>query len=305
MTRGEARHGIVSLLCVFCATIDKVDGMLWFDYREVTSLQHITTLSMALTSPVFAGVSRAQAASVGPYLQGVLMECVDGDYAAAVHALPFNPYSQYCCKDGEGDRLIWKVNALTDDAAVRIIDSLARKDSFLIRALDAHCEVSERSIKTIPLKSLTDMVGRKGPEKTYVRFVAPTAFKSGGRYVFMPTTRLILQNLLMHYSQVYEGSKEVDEETISYIEKHVAITSYNLRSQYFTHVMGDRRKVPAFTGSLTLSLNGPQSANGLVRMLLKFGEGAGVGIKTSMGMGGMLCDFRNGNERISERGPDE
>ena len=104
----------------------------------------------------------------------------------------------------------------------------------------------------------------------------------------MPSVRLILQNLLMHYDALYGDSGEIDEETLQYMEQNVKILSYRLHSQYFSHVSGTR-KIPAFMGSLTLSCQGPQPIVGLVRMLLNFGEYAGIGIKTAMGMGGMKC----------------
>lgn len=51
--------------------------------------------------------------------------------------------------------------------------------------------------------------------------------------------------------------------------------------------MGKADKIPAFVGSLTLHAAGPQSLRGLVAMLLSFGEASGIGVKTSMGMGGV------------------
>ncbi len=264
-------------------------------------MQHITTLTLILDSPGLAGLTSMQVSSAGPYLQGALMEQVDRDYVDMLHKLPFNPYSQYCYKEKESGKLVWRISALTDEAAAYVIEPLLRKDSFVIHGLKSEYAVLERTTRTISLKSLTDMIQGKGHGKTAIRFVTPTSFKSKGRYVFMPSVRLILQNLLMHYSQVYEDNKEMDEETISYMERHAAITSYNLRSQYFMHVMGDSRKIPAFVGTVSLSFKGPQTVSGLARMLLKFGECAGVGIKTSMGMGGMECEFRSKEDSSSRK----
>ena len=76
--------------------------------------------------------------------------------------------------------------------------------------------------------------------------------------------------------------------SILYMEWCARIVSYKLHSQYFPHVTKDH-KIPAFVGSVVLKCHGPQPMIGLVRMLLKFGEYAGIGIKTSMGMGGVRC----------------
>ena len=60
------------------------------------------TLRLRSTSPV-EGDRRSW--SLGPFLQGALMELVDSGYAAELHQLPFNPYSQYCL--WEDDALVW------------------------------------------------------------------------------------------------------------------------------------------------------------------------------------------------------
>ena len=228
-----------------------------------------------------------QTKSLGPYLQGALMERVDGAYAGLLHQLPFNPYSQYCYWDN--DVLVWRVNTLTSDATAYIIDPLRSLDTVEVRGIHAVFEVVKTSQETISLKTLLDTINEPGDQKIRMRFVTPTAFKSQGSYVIMPSVRLVLQNLLMHYGQVYDNDKEGYEETIAYVDQHARIVSYNLRSSYFGQIASGGKKIPAFVGTATLGLRGPEMATGLVRMLLKFGEYSGVGIKTSMGMGGFRC----------------
>lgn len=226
--------------------------------------------------------------SLGPYLQGALMEHVDAAYAGMLHQLPFNPYSQYCSA-GEGNTLVWRVNALTSEAAEHVLAPLQKLDAIEIRSAHTTYEILKSTQETTNLKVLLDGIYEPGETKVKVQFLTPTAFKSQGSYVFMPTVRLMLQNLLMHYGQVYESSKEGDEETIAFIDQHTRILAYSLQSRYFAHVAGSDKKIPAFVGTATLGLGGPATVSGLVRMLLKFGEYAGVGIKTSMGMGGFKC----------------
>lgn len=220
--------------------------------------------------------------SLGPCLQGALMERVHADYAALLHQLPFNPYSQYAYWDG--DSLIWKVNTLTNEAATQIIDPMRQMESVELRAIHTSFEVVKTLQESVSLKMLLNMVNEPGPSKVRVQFLTPAAFKSQGAYVIMPAVRLMVQNLLLHYGQVYDNNKEGFEETVEYVEKHVRILAYNLRSNYFGQAEGN--KIPAFTGTMTLGLRGPDMTCGLMRMLLRFGEFSGVGIKTSMGMGG-------------------
>ena len=251
-------------------------------------MQQITALTLTLKSPTSAELPPFQAASLGPFMQGVLMERANRSYAELLHQLPFNPYSQYVCKDRDG-ALLWKINALNAEAAEHVIEPVRKMNSFEVRSRKETFEVVKTTTETINLKSLLDSIYEPGESKAKIQFITPTSFKSQGAYVFMPTARLMLQNLLMHYGQVYDQNKEADEETVSFIDQHVRIVSYDLQSRYFAHVSGGDKKIPAFAGNLTLSMNGPTTVVGLVRMLLKFGEYAGVGIKTSMGMGGIKC----------------
>ena len=94
----------------------------------------------------------------------------------------------------------------------------------------------------------------------------------------------------MRYEQVYSGSKEIDFETIDYLEAHTRITSYGLKSRYFTNVGSSTGKIPAFVGGMSLFFSGSSTVAGLANMLLAFGTYSGVGIKTAMGMGAMSFD---------------
>lgn len=262
-------------------------------------MQKITTLSMVLRPSKPLEMTPARTGSLGPYLQGALLENVDSQYAGLLHQLPFNPYSQHCFLDG-GGAVVWRVSALTDEAARQLIEPLRALEQVHLRAMDMSFDVMSSMLETIDIKSLLDSIYEEGPSKVNLQFVTPTSFKSRGAYAIMPTPRLIFQNLLMHYSQAYEGSKEVDIETLDFIEQNVRVCAYNLQSRYFDHVAPHGKKIPAFAGTMTLSVAGPASMAGLARMLLKFGTYAGIGIKTSMGMGGFT--YAPVQSKASERG---
>lgn len=228
----------------------------------------------------------AQAGSLGPYLQGVLMEHIDSGYAGWLHTQPFNPYSQYCLAGPDEGTLVWRINTLTEEAFRQIVLPIQRVREFELHAAGLTLEVESLTMSLLSQKTLADAVdvGREGRMK--IEFVTPTAFKRAGEYVFMPDVHSVFQNLLMRYRQVYEGNDEVDEETLKDLEQHTKILSYRLRSSYFGHV-ASKTRIPGFLGSVALGVRGPQRVCGLAAMLVQFGEYAGVGIKTSMGMGGM------------------
>ena len=75
-----------------------------------------------------------------------------------------------------------------------------------------------------------------------------------------------------------------DEDTLRELTEGSRILRYNLRTVPFPmekiHMIG-------FVGSIRLRLSGPGTMARFARMLFRFGEFSGVGIKTGMGMGAM------------------
>lgn len=251
--------------------------------------QHISRLVLTLGVPRGTRVSPAQAGSLGPLLQGALMEHVDPGYATELHVSRLHPYSQCCVTGAKDGTLAWHVTALNDEALRQVLLPLQTLDAVTLRGADMTLAVLERSLTTSGLHIVTDEASSNTSTTARVEFMTPTAFKSEKRYVIVPSVRLIFQSLLMRYSQMYEEGGEADPEMVDYLESSVQIRSYHLRSQRMEHVSPKARDVTGFVGDLALSARGPQMLVGLVHMLLRFGEFAGVGIKTSMGMGGMRC----------------
>ena len=251
-------------------------------------MQQLASLSLTLAAPSGSNLGAYRDGSLGPFLQGALFEHLDSDYVAWLHAQPFNPYSQYCVSAAREDCFVWRINALTEEAAQQIVMPMVGIDQVELRSAGVTFEVDDASLERIELRDLTDLIQNDTSNRSVIKFLTPTSFKQAGRYAFIPNERLILQNLLMRFSQVYDGDKEVDTETIKYLQQNVSMTTYDLWSKYFSNV-SHKQKIPAFTGSLVLRGRGNQPLIGLVRMLLKFSEFSGIGIKTSMGMGGVQC----------------
>ena len=66
-------------------------------------MEHITTLSLHIEPQSSGEHPSWQPSFLGPMLQSVLMEHLDDDYAAQLHASTFNPYSQYCFVGENGE----------------------------------------------------------------------------------------------------------------------------------------------------------------------------------------------------------
>ena len=121
-------------------------------------------------------------------------------------------------------------------------------------------------------------------------FQTPTAFKSNGKYVFYPDIRMIYQSLMMKYTASSEEMSMIDEDTLEQLTQNSEIIRYHLRSISFPL---EGVNIPGFVGSIRLKIKGTDTMARYARMLIKYGEYSGVGIKTAMGMGAI---------RLTERG---
>jgi CRISPR-associated endoribonuclease Cas6 len=226
----------------------------------------------------------------GSAFQGVLMQSLSSEYAASLHTLRTNPYSQYVVRAADGLR--WTVCTTSREARAQIIDILedCAFRRFRLEQFDADFIVTDKRAEDLPLKTLTQDFYHVDSERFFrLRFLTPTAFKSKERYVFSPDLRLLFQSLMNKYGAATENADEADAEMLSELTEKSEIVKYNLRSTYY---FLERTKIPSFTGDLTIKVSGAQTLANYVRLLLRFGEYSGVGIKCSMGMGAMQLPER-------------
>lgn len=240
-----------------------------------------TRISLALARDDLLAQHRLQPWDLGPLLQGLLMEQMGAACAERLHGMPFNPYSQHC--EVDGGHIVWVVNALTDEAREAIVQPVLQASELRIKKLDVPLRIEGFQETRITRRSLADLVHGGGTSRFILGFVTPTAFKSDGAYQTIPSARLVYQNLIMHYGHVFDADREADSDTVEYLASHTRIAKYSLHSRSF--LLAGKR-IPAFMGNMTVDVGGPQPLRGFAHMLFRFGEFGGVGIKTSMGMGG-------------------
>ena len=200
-------------------------------------------------------------------LQGVIMENISPEYAARLHGNQLNPYSQ--CITRENNSTIWTIKTLNEEAI-----SVCNKRMHLKNDNEL----------------ITEFYEKKCPKYLEIKFQTPTAFKSDGKYVIYPDLGLIYASLMRKYSAVSEAFDMFDEETLEALVEQSEIVRYRLQTVPFPL---EKVQITGFTGSICIHIRGPETMARYLRMLFKFGEFAGVGIKTGMGMGAMKYVRRN------------
>ena len=221
-------------------------------------------------------------------LQGVIMENIDEKYAEYLHHCNLNPYSQCIFKKEE--KTIWKICTVTDEAYEKIIMPMSKIADFTIKNKKNTVYITKKEIKIKEtselLKEFYETSGKKFIEIT---FQTPTAFKQNGKYIFYPNLHLLYQSLMNKYSASSEIMEMMDEETLLQLEDNSEIVRYRLQSIPFPM---EGINIPGFIGNIRIRFRGTNTMMRYIRLLLRFGEYSGVGIKTAMGMGAIRITSR-------------
>ena len=214
-------------------------------------------------------------------LQGVIMEHIEEEYAEILHQSNLKPYSQ--CVVKQDDKRIWYIRTLTQEAYKKMIIPLSQLNEFEIKNGQIHANIVRRDFESRAenelLKEFYEIPAHRFLNLT---FQTPTAFKSNGKYVFYPDIRMIYQSLMMKYTASSEEMDMIDEDTLEQLTQNSEIVRYHLRSMSFPL---EGVNIPGFVGSIRLKIKGTDTMARYARMLMKYGQYSGVGIKTAMGMG--------------------
>lgn len=217
-------------------------------------------------------------------MQGILMEQIDSDYAAHLHGQGLKPYSQHLLI---GEKKEWIIKTCTREAYQRIIDPLLDQQfsQFVIEKKNIKVKIKERQLKTVSKEELlAEFYSDTDGHYLNLEFLTPVSFKSHGRYIIIPDTRYIFQSLMNKYSAASDKVDMYDEETLEQLANSSSIIQYRLKSAFFP-VEGV--KIPSFKGGMCIKVSGTDTMARYARLLVRFGEYSGVGIKTAMGMGAL------------------
>ena len=221
-------------------------------------------------------------------LQGVLFEHVDSEYGEYLHQQSIHPYSEYLLK--ENDETKWIINTFNDEAYSHIIEPLLKPDfsGFKINKGNIDVSIKDKSLKSVDMKTLMDEFYSGDTERYFdIEILTPAAFKQNGSYNVLPEPRLIFQSLMNKYAAVSDNLSMADQDTLDEISLSSSIIQYRLRTVKFPL---EGISIPGFLGKLTIKVKGSDTLARYARMLLKFGEFSGIGVKSSMGMGAMRIE---------------
>lgn len=220
----------------------------------------------------------------GLIMHGVLMEHLSESTAEALHGNNPNSFSQFVIPMGDNS-LEWHIGIWDDVLADEIIKAITPLVNININHKDIVLDVlSVNRYAQNERDFLVSFFNDNKPCRNFkIEFVTPGSHRSGGEYVLFPSVKLILQNLLMRFDTVSSEFSIEDEETLLQLIDDTEIVRYSLRSASY-NVKGF--SVASYMGWIIINVKGSDQLARLVALLISFAEYAGIGIKTSLGMGG-------------------
>ncbi len=216
-------------------------------------------------------------------MHGLLMQLISPEYCEKLHSMVQIPCSQFL---ELGEKKFWHIKGLNEEAFRNIIEPV-------LNATETEYELKDEILlkfvsKEIRLGTRKELIERfysaSEPDRFInIEFLSPVSFKSASRYVNLPDLRLIFQSWMNRFSAASD-MEMFDEETLLQLIDNSSVRNYRLRSIPFPL---ENATIPAFTGSMTIKINGSATMARYARLLAEFGEYSGVGIKTFLGMGAL------------------
>lgn len=217
-------------------------------------------------------------------LYSALLADAPPEFGDWVHRNAVAPVSQFFVPQGDSWR--WTVTLLGEDCAGVLAPCLEAREAYYLDKERVSLRVTGLERHTVAdVDALFALAQGRGGSHT-LRFRTPTAFKSQKRYVSLPSPWLLMQNLVNRWNGCITHCPIDDEDGqgLRALADGLRFSRFRLESRVY-HLKGSG--VPGFTGDLTVE-NGLRGFHRqLADALLIFAAYSGVGIKTTLGMGGV------------------
>lgn len=227
----------------------------------------------------------------GSIMHGMLLDKIGTMLGSSFHNEGLKPFSQYIIPKKEGEST-WRISILDEDLEDMFLEFLESKchGRWLLKQKGFHIEIGNFNIvKKESYKNIADRAFLSdGVEKRHkMTFKTITSFKKDGEYVIMPTTYLIIKSLFQRWDRFSKDLVLNDTNVRDQLVSNCRIGSYELRSRVF-ELEGIR--ITGFCGNMTIGFKGPDPLLRIADMLLSYSCYSGIGIKTALGMGGVMIN---------------
>lgn len=232
-------------------------------------------------------VENARVPSAWAYrIYGWLMEQLPADVVAWLHEPGEHPLAQSLHFDVPRQMSIWTLNLLDDTLAAQIKPLLDGRTSLELHGTTLQME--QLGSHTIESGLQLLLAARDEPaRRTKLLFRTPCAFKQAGRYAIYPQEFLLLQSLVLHWNAAFPDCQLSDPDALDAMLRGLRLIDYSLHTSPYP-LKGNR--IPGFVGSTVVDARLALPLLELWNALISFAPYGGIGIKTSLGMGGVAVE---------------
>ena len=217
----------------------------------------------------------------GSLFHGALMELIDKDYGDILHENSLKPFSQNLQVLDEN--IIWTVNCLNDECSKKFSEAIKGIEKINIKKKDLELNILSKRTESNSYKDFIDDTYFSDAGRIFkIYFNTPATFKINGRYSIYPDLTEMYKNLIRRFDAFSDGFSLYDEDMLDTLISSTNIIGYKLKSTVY-HI--ESIKIPSFIGYLIIRVSGTAQTAQIAKLLLKYSEYSGVGIKTALGMG--------------------
>ncbi|MCC8090872.1 MAG: CRISPR system precrRNA processing endoribonuclease RAMP protein Cas6 [Oscillospiraceae bacterium] len=236
-------------------------------------------------------------ASCAYALYAWLLSQMPEEVGDTLHQQGETPLSQYLYYDFDRKETIWILSFLADwlaEIAQPVLSGLS-----CISLHSGALRVSLISCRETPSAPTLIEQARQAAECRYTTFqlLSPVSFRQNGRYVLFPQERLLLQSLIAKWNLTFPRYTLEDADAFQALETGSHIVDYRLRTSRL-HIK--HPKFPGCYGIVPVESRLSAPLEEIWRLLVRFAPYCGIGIKTTLGMGGVsLLSKQNVANRVA------
>lgn len=213
-----------------------------------------------------------------------LLEQIDSEYGERLHEQGEKPVSQYIRFDRVAKSSIWIVNLLSEESTEHFAPILDQLNHISLHEMEL--SVDGRSSMQFATTRALLLHAKDRPFRKWekLQIISPTTFKQNGRYTLFPQEQLLLHSLVQKWNTFCGDYPLDDNDAIAMLERGIYICGYRLKTLRYPM---KQVTVPGFCGELTLEAHLSAPMQELWKALLVFSQFSGIGVKTTLGMGGV------------------
>lgn len=200
------------------------------------------------------------------------------------------PYTHYIKKDE--DIIYWVINTLNEEAKQNIILPIMKSlpNEIYDEKNEINILIKDKYLEMVTYENLIARNYLINEQHNYItiRFNSPTSFKSQGNYKIIPEIDLMYKSIIQKYNEFSTDYEINDQDVLNFIIENTNIIDYNLKSVRFNM---NNFRIPSFIGNIRIKIKGTEASKNLIHLLLDFASYSGIGIKTSLGMGGIEIKY--------------